>query len=533
MNPRVLLSFILLLLLVPAVSAGTYQFTFTFNGECPPDGQVEVTAFDLTGRVAVSTSMQVGETRTFTIDSGFENLVWVVRCNGKEVYRKRYDLPGARWKAVPGYPYDIARMDDLPNGTPLSANTTAIIKNPADCGNGEIDPGEGCDTLGNKGCTDPSKPVCYDCAYCGCGDANDCPWVSGTINCGDAGCPPWSRPQYGRVCADGVCLNPVKCVIDPDCLAKYQGEEKPAAKETSTETHPLSVGPRVYEDPAFNLILAEERFGDTIPPIPVNAVGGMLFDVLPAGASETYTIDGTPYAVTFIGPGCGAAAADSCTSGAFMVNGNQVLVPVGAGVFLKGGVDLVLREVRFGGAGGETAADFYLSALTPRQLLDLLYCAGDTAELPAAEGSWAAGAACNGTCTTCTTTCTTCAPSGWKPEFGVELLGLDPADSRPQALDPALAGLIGNDRITLSVGNETSYLAFENGALADFGEGAHPATTVRVATDPATADAIRSGELTVLEAMDQGRVRIDGEGVVNGVRIWAAKLLHDIGRIFS
>jgi hypothetical protein len=531
MNPRVLLSFILLLLLVPAVSAGTYQFTFTFNGECPPDGQVEVTAFDLTGRVAVSTSMQVGETRTFTIDDGFENLVWIVRCNGKEVYRKRYDLPGARWKAVPGYPHDIARADGDPKGTPFSSNTTAILTNPGDCGNGELDPGEGCDTLGNKGCTDPYKPVCYDCAYCGCGDANDCPWVSGTINCGDAGCPPWSRPQYGRVCAEGVCLNPVKCVIDPDCLDAYQGDDKPKAKETSTETHPLSVGPRVYEDPVFNLILADERFGDTIPPVAVDAVGGMLFDVLSAGASETYTIDGTSYPLTFLGPGCGAAAAGSCTSGAFLVDGSQVLVPVGGSAYLKGGVDLVLREVRYD-ATGETTADFYVSALTPRQLLDLLYCETETAELPVAEGVWNPGGSCT-TCTTCTSSCTTCAEDPWKPAYGIELLGLDPVDSRPQSLDPALAGLIGNDRITVHVGDETSYLAFENGALTDFGEGAASGTTVRVTTDATTAAEIRSGELTLLEAMDEGRVRIAGEGVVNGVRVWAAKLLYDLGQLFS
>ena len=59
----------------------------------------------------------------------------------------------------------------------------------------------------------------------------------------------------------------MKCVIDPACLDAYQGDDKPASKEKTTETHPLSVGPRVCEDPVFNLILAEERFGDTIPPV--------------------------------------------------------------------------------------------------------------------------------------------------------------------------------------------------------------------------------------------------------------------------
>jgi hypothetical protein len=508
MNPRVLLSIILLIVLAPTVQAGTNDFTFTFNGECPPDGQVEVKAFDLTGQVAVSTSMQVGETRTFSIDDSFENLVWIVTCNGKEVYRKRYDLPGARWKGVAGYPHDIVRADGDPKGTPFSSNTTTIIKNPADCGNGELDPGEGCDTLGDKGCSDPYKPVCYDCAYCGCGDANDCPWVSGTKNCGDAGCPPWSLPKYGRVCAEGVCLNPVKCVIDPACLDAYQGDDKPAAKETTTETNPLSAGPGVYEDPVFNFILAEERFGNTIPPVPVDAVGGMLFDRLSEGASETYTIDGKSYSLTFLGPDCEAAGVGSCTNGAFLVEDSRVSVPVGGSADLESGVALVLREMAIiPGTGGSTA-DFYLNALESRQLLDLLYCGAATPGLLMAD-------------------------EVWKPEYGLELLGLDPEQSLPQMIDPALEALIGNDHITIHVENKTSYLILAEGAVTEFGDGAAAGTTVRVTTDEATALLIRNGELTLLEATDQGRVRISGEGMVNGIRLWAAKLFYDIGQLFS
>ncbi|MDH7593804.1 MAG: hypothetical protein QHG99_05550 [Methanomicrobiales archaeon] len=93
--------------LVTVAGAVSHTFTFHFGARCPPDDCVILKCFDLRGELAISIPMKIGERRAFEVDERFRNLVCVVICNGTVVYKKRFDLPGAAWKAVADYPWDI------------------------------------------------------------------------------------------------------------------------------------------------------------------------------------------------------------------------------------------------------------------------------------------------------------------------------------------------------------------------------------------------------------------------------------------
>lgn len=415
--------FLVLLLLITAAGAVTNTFTFHFNGQCPPDNKVTLKCFDLTGELAISSSIQICEHRTFQVDSRFKNLICVVICNGTVVYKKRFDLPGATWRAVQGYPWDISRLNDTPNNTPITAITDVVIRSAGDCGNGQIDPGERCDTGGNKGCPDPKKPACYECLYCGCNDPSQCVAVSGLMSCGAYGCKAYERPRFGRECVLGVCVNPVKCQLDPECIEKYQASREDNLTPTS-RIRPVT-GDRAYTDPLIHRAVFYNRFGEDSSDV---LVGG---DIL----NDTPSTD---------------------------------------------------------------------------ELLDLLYCVDGCENLPDAEEI----PACD-------------------PLIIARLMGADIGSvGEEDTIDPALAALIGTARMNIFVGTCPSHLITDGGRVVGMGEGKLSDNTLTVRTDKATTDAMERGELSFLEAYDEGRIRIDGEGFVEGLKFAIAEFLYRLSGLF-
>ncbi len=235
------LAYILILigLLVLPISNASHSITMHFGGECPPDNEVFVYCFDLTGVVHIASTMPICTSETYTVPNDVGTLICLIECNGEEAYRKRYEFPGTPWKAPPGYPYDIARFGDLPEDEDISDEIDETITSPDKCGNGDIEGSENCDTNGDNGCDDPLKPTCYDCKYCGCDDASQCQQISGSMECGSHGCPPYTRPSFSVECRDGMCLNPRKCNVDQDCIDKHQDS---LDKENDSEVIRLNDG---------------------------------------------------------------------------------------------------------------------------------------------------------------------------------------------------------------------------------------------------------------------------------------------------
>ena len=140
----------MVILLLTAPVFADYKMDIELKGECPPDDTVEITCTDIgSGTVYVSQTISLNQQYTFMIPESASTVVCIVECNGKEVYRKRFEYPGTVWKAVPDYPHDIVRAGDEPPGAFIGTSDSVIIRNADDCGNGNQDPGEGCDTKGN------------------------------------------------------------------------------------------------------------------------------------------------------------------------------------------------------------------------------------------------------------------------------------------------------------------------------------------------------------------------------------------------
>ena len=373
---------ILLGLLIAPVFAD-YQMEVEYQGECPPDNTVELRCTDIgSGTVYISQTINLNQQYTFMIPQSTGTVVCIVECNGEEVYRKRYEYPGTKWKAVQGYPHDITRAGDQPPGAFIGTSDSVIIRSSKDCGNGEEDPGESCDTGGNKGCDDPLKPACYNCEYCGCSDARQCVQISGSMNCGDHGCPPWSYPKFTTLCLDGICAYKRECIVDQDCIDKHFGDEEKNITETNETKEP------------------------TIEHI---------------------------------------------TDAKNIENCQDPCVVVG---------DIGKPKPRF-------------SAL-----------------------------------------------------IGAEL-------EKDALIEPPLKDLIGNEKVNFYAGNETAYVHLKDGVIIDAGDGEMEGNTVNVITDEKTLDAIESGQLSVIGALDQNRIIIEGEGLIEGIKWAILNFLYDMSRMLD
>lgn len=97
------------------------------------------------------------------------------------------------------------------------------------------------------------------------------------------------------------------------------------------------------------------------------------------------------------------------------------------------------------------------------------------------------------------------------------------------ALAPPLSTLLANERVNFYVGEESAYAVVQNGVVVEAGEGRLPDNTVNVRTGQETIEAISTCELTQMEAFEQDRITIEGEGLVNWLKFAIINLLFDLG----
>ncbi len=65
--------------------------------------------------------------------------------------------------------------------------------------------------------------------------------------------------------------------------------------------------------------------------------------------------------------------------------------------------------------------------------------------------------------------------------------------------------------------------------VVDSGDGETEGNTVNVRTDLATIEEIESGNLTALEAFDQDRIIIEGEGFFSWIKFAIMNFFYDLG----
>jgi hypothetical protein len=479
------------LMMISVVHAG-HSITMHYSGECPPRNEVSVRCWDLTGVVHISTTMPICQTQTFSVPNGIGTMVCIIECNGEEVYRKRYEFPGTPWKAPDSYPYDIVRAGDQPADEDINDTIDEPVRDPSKCGNGDIDNAEACDTNGNKGCDDPLKPVCYNCQYCGCSDASQCVQVSGYMACGTHGCAAYERPKFSVKCLDGICITPRKCALDPECIDKYQ-EERDKKRESQKSSYKTSSN---FNDEDHRTAFYSEKLQGESPKVPVDSMGGTISEVLHAAEAETYTIDGVPYNVEVLSLGDTATLA---------VNGMEY--ELGEGESAEAGdAELEVTMIMPPTDLEAGSVYFHLSTVTEDDIRYMMYDGDYDAET--GEIIW---------------------PPAEEPLPAEE----EPTEERYRNImehAPATAkALLGNEKINFYVDGETAYVLLEDGVVVDAGEGEYEDNTVNVYTDAETVADLESGETNFKEALDEGRIIIEGEGFFNGMRFWLIKLFYDLG----
>lgn len=602
------------LFMVSIAHAG-HTLDFHFTGTCPPNGEGIFQCIDIgTGEVVVSAPVKVGYYYRFDIPEGHGSVFCNVRCNGKEVYKKRYEFPGTGIKAVPDYPYPIYRGGDLPKGTLIKDDVNATLRDPSKCGNGEVDAGEACD--GSKGCPDPQKPACYDCAYCGCNDAKQCAQISGSMQCGTYGCAMYERPKFGTVCLDGICAHPRTCNWDPECYKLWHRDIE--EKQKQTEKQPCSMPAAIGQDEQLRAGAIQERFQGEAPQIPMNSLGGVLSDVLREGDGRTYMINGETVSLTVAGIAEGGidltvnGADYSFQNGtATEIDGIRLLAysfnapemgPDGA-VYVQ--IDTVTDEDRLcilldgdydSGSGEITwpptvsgepppppefppiewsptesewkpvfpapppdepveipiGSDYYDCTAVGK--CEIVFGKpGDPARYnrcssndectqarmdyykrrpagltPAGSEMFCFGMACRAILNETTAighSCNTNADCGginlFSSMFGTEL-------RKGMSIGEPLRGFLGNERINFVADGETAFVILENGVVTEAGDGKTENNTVNVITDVETIEAIQMGETSVQEAVHENRIRIEGEGFLNGIRFWFTKVFYDL-----
>jgi hypothetical protein len=80
---------------------------------------------------------------------------------------------------------------------------------------------------------------------------------------------------------------------------------------------------------------------------------------------------------------------------------------------------------------------------------------------------------------------------------------------------------------------DTGYIITQEGELVDYGDGLLKDPTATVYTDRETINLISSGELGLGEALSSGKVRIEGEGLLNAIRLEICKIFFGLLEMFG
>ncbi len=93
---------------------------------------------------------------------------------------------------------------------------------------------------------------------------------------------------------------------------------------------------------------------------------------------------------------------------------------------------------------------------------------------------------------------------------------------------PGIAiSIFGNERMTLYVKeyeNNPIYISMNNGYITDIGFGEMSEKTMNVYTDEETIKKIGKNEMSFAEALQYGKVRYEGVGIINGIKVGIANI---------
>lgn len=98
----------------------------------------------------------------------------------------------------------------------------------------------------------------------------------------------------------------------------------------------------------------------------------------------------------------------------------------------------------------------------------------------------------------------------------------------------SISGVLSDERINIKTdGGDTGNIITADGEVEDYGLDLLDDPSVTILTDRETVSLIASGHMSVQQAMAADRIRMQGEGLVNGFRFWAYELSFDIYNMFS
>lgn len=99
---------------------------------------------------------------------------------------------------------------------------------------------------------------------------------------------------------------------------------------------------------------------------------------------------------------------------------------------------------------------------------------------------------------------------------------------------PVMGGMFSNERMNIDIlGDGKGYVITVNGEVMDAGTGQLDDPTMSIFTDSETVSYLAGEKMTPQQAISSGRVRIEGNGLFDGMRIGLYHLMFDIYGVFS
>ncbi|MFH1394411.1 MAG: hypothetical protein ABII71_04795 [Candidatus Micrarchaeota archaeon] len=99
---------------------------------------------------------------------------------------------------------------------------------------------------------------------------------------------------------------------------------------------------------------------------------------------------------------------------------------------------------------------------------------------------------------------------------------------------PIMGDVFRNERINIDVeGRGIGHIVTSEGAIIESGDGPVDGGTVTITTDSDTVEYLAADEMTVQQGVSSGRIRIDGLGIVDGMKFGVYHLIFDIYNLVS
>lgn len=98
---------------------------------------------------------------------------------------------------------------------------------------------------------------------------------------------------------------------------------------------------------------------------------------------------------------------------------------------------------------------------------------------------------------------------------------------------PVVSQMVANERMDIYVGEDRYHVVTADGEEKEIGVGKVEDPTVNIISDPETVELVSSGELRVEEAYKEDRIRIEGVGLINSIRVGFVNSLFGVYSFFS